>query len=119
MHVKDLPASERVVITSSEGALCFAFIEGSRQLDPLFTHIDTIDGAGRFGRVFLFEKVGDAVPLPQPMSADDLARELVTKYVHEAKYPPTEKEGYRKGWEVRKTIINDTPVIIVWSAWAR
>ncbi len=88
----------------------------SEEEDESFDYFKPIEGLPFSGRIFSFYSLPDMVQLPQSMSPEGLAVELLNLR-EEARYDPPENPGKQKGWEIRKSFLGGRPVAIALAKW--
>jgi len=119
MDIKELPESEHVLTRAERDFLAVAIMDALATMGATefnFTHFSDINGASRGGRVFFRKAYPGAVPFPRsydPIKVATLLCDLVVDMVYD---PPTKKHA-KKGWEIRKALIDGEPVVIAWAAW--
>jgi hypothetical protein len=120
MDLKDLPPVSDFI------ALTYNPAEIANKLRLLmqahsFEHMDIVRGTDRSIRILLTKPTTTSVRLTHRFSSDDVA-EALEKLKPEARYGPPVTSNHlgvmMKGWEIRRLIIDDSPAILIWTAWA-
>ncbi len=116
-ELADLGPSEEVITSANPTELAEALqkiLNGSQS----FPHYDIVRGGLGSIRLLLQKPFGESVSVPQGQ-AGILARELMQlTQENGARYPATSKNNQKKGWRIRKTVIEGMPAAIAEAAWA-
>jgi len=82
-----------------------------------FAHFDIIEGGDSSGRVFCSEPFAESVPLPPKFIEEFGLATLLNEFVSQARYPDTHDKGLQKGWEFRRTRVDNKLVLITLAKW--
>lgn len=118
MLAEELPESEFMICSSQKDELAKALrqaLEGSRSVG--YGHMTPIFGRLNSGRVVSPRSFMDTVKLPKVILPMEMAMEFVDQLRWQARYDPTENPRKIKGWELRKAVTDDGPIVIAWAAW--
>ncbi len=116
MELSNLPLLELVGVSddqkSIEDYLISIFGNGNS-----ISHISVVHGERRSGRILLQKRSIDSVPLPRPVSAEKIAIEMLRLAKEEARYDPAVRPKHHKGWEIKRAVIDSSPVAILLAQW--
>lgn len=106
-----------VATVRTESVLAAALMEAGEGDQP-FTHAFAVAGHDRSVRIMSQFPMPGGVPLPRPMSAQEVARELFELARTEARYPPTSKPTHtQKGYEVRCLHVDGKRAAVMLAEW--
>ncbi len=116
MRIEEVPPGVVLGVTASPAKAAMLL---NQLLAPgaAFTHIETIEGAERSGRLLYQQPRMNAIALQDPLDGVMAMLEF-QKLASEARYNPTECPGFRKGWSIEKGVVRGAPAVIVWCEWA-
>jgi hypothetical protein len=118
MFAEELPESERLACGSQINEIAAALrkaLEGS--LSAGYGHMVPILGMPFSGRVLSSQPFMDTVGLPKILLPTEMAAELVNHLKWNARYHPVEHPNDVKGWEIRRAMTDDGPIVIAWAMW--
>jgi hypothetical protein len=76
-----------------------------------------IEGLPFSVRIFSPSDIGDMVFMPDVSVSMTLALKLIDLAKNEARYHPAENSDKKKGWEIRKSVMNGKPVAVALAKW--
>ena len=108
--------TESLTTTAREHMLALAMQQALGDV-PAFQFSEPIHGTPRSGRLFTVLPHPRGEPIVLPLSARDIAFELM-RLAPKARYDGGPKsDDDRKGWEVLKLTVEGRPAAIAWAAW--
>jgi len=127
MHFSDCPHSEPILASERYEDLAQALgkILGNSRDDVFY--VLPIEGLPFSARILSREKIGDgaclneAFPSGMDVNVGVLAQELLllsdSDSLPPARYNPPERDGKRKGWEIRRGVRMGENIAIAYAAW--
>lgn len=116
MHVSDLPASELVGIGIAADEIARLLARAVGKQFPNLDYYMLVKGAPRSGRVLLQKQHPEAAQLP-PLNLDEIGEDFIELNT-QARRDPATMLGGKPAWEVRRTLVDNTPAAIVWAVWS-